>query len=420
MEATIRRLKQDRRGVSNVIVVMLSLILVVVIVANVVLWSYQMNQFDWEKTQENIEILNVTRIAGWLSEWNYRKSHVIQNASGAGTNYQIRITVHYGAGTDSGEHVYLNEHCKTDFGDIRFADDDGTTLLDYWMEEKVDSEYAIFWVEVKDDLSSSNATIYIYYGNPSASTTSNGKNTFPFFDDVESGESQWNRTGLWHVTEKKSYSPSHSFWYGREETNDYDTGTRNSGELKTDQLPGFASAKLELQYWREVERYIYGEYDKTIIYDSVDGSSWNQIWKKTSKDASEKKWTFLSVKLSKNAKYLRFYFDTVDRWYNDYWGWFIDDVRVRKYVDPEPSHGAWGSEEAYELTLELRNEGSLTVHLVSVWVINSTFHKRYDVNFFINSGDISSLSVSSNTIPNNYYMVKVITERGNIAVYVAE
>lgn len=49
LEAIIKRLKHDRRGISNVIGVMLSLILVVVIVANVVLWSYQMNQFDWER-----------------------------------------------------------------------------------------------------------------------------------------------------------------------------------------------------------------------------------------------------------------------------------------------------------------------------------------------------------------------------------
>jgi len=60
LEAIIKRLKRDRRGVSNVIVVMLSLILIVIIVANVVLWSYQMNQFDWEKIQENITILDVT------------------------------------------------------------------------------------------------------------------------------------------------------------------------------------------------------------------------------------------------------------------------------------------------------------------------------------------------------------------------
>ena len=123
---------------------------------------------------------------GWLSGWTYRKSHVINSASGAGTNYQIRIKAHYGSGTDSGEDVYLNGHCRTDFGDIRFTDDDGTTLLDYWMEEKSDSDYAVFWVEVKDDLSSSSATIYIYYGKSDATYTdaqTHGENTFLFFDD---------------------------------------------------------------------------------------------------------------------------------------------------------------------------------------------------------------------------------------------
>ena len=42
--------------------------------------------------------------------------------------------------------VNLNGHCRTDFGDVRFTDDEGT-LLDYWIESKVDGEYAIFWVE---------------------------------------------------------------------------------------------------------------------------------------------------------------------------------------------------------------------------------------------------------------------------------
>ncbi|MDH7607713.1 MAG: DUF2341 domain-containing protein, partial [Candidatus Bathyarchaeota archaeon] len=109
---------------------------------------------------------------GWLSGWNYRKSHIINYASGAGTNYQIKIKVNYGSGTDSGENVYLNGKCRTDFGDVRFTDDDGVTELDYWMEDKVDSDYAIFWVEVKDDLSSQAQTIYVYYGKADATSVS--------------------------------------------------------------------------------------------------------------------------------------------------------------------------------------------------------------------------------------------------------
>ncbi|MCS7113905.1 MAG: hypothetical protein N3F10_04445 [Candidatus Bathyarchaeota archaeon] len=64
METIISRRKNfidDRRGLSNAIVVLLSLILITVIVANVVIWSYQMNQLDWGKTQENFRVLNVER-----------------------------------------------------------------------------------------------------------------------------------------------------------------------------------------------------------------------------------------------------------------------------------------------------------------------------------------------------------------------
>jgi len=59
---TMRHLRVDKRGISNVIVVMLSLVIVVIIVSNVILWSYQMNQFDWERMQENIEIVGIVQV----------------------------------------------------------------------------------------------------------------------------------------------------------------------------------------------------------------------------------------------------------------------------------------------------------------------------------------------------------------------
>ena len=62
------RIKQDQRGISNVIVVMLSLVILVIISANVILWSYQMNQLDWEKMQEDINIVDVTRVG---EAWSY-------------------------------------------------------------------------------------------------------------------------------------------------------------------------------------------------------------------------------------------------------------------------------------------------------------------------------------------------------------
>jgi hypothetical protein len=72
LEAIIKRLRFDKRGVSNVIVVMLSLVLVVIVVGNVVLWSYQMNQLDLERIQESVTVSNVTRVtrSSWFTAKN--------------------------------------------------------------------------------------------------------------------------------------------------------------------------------------------------------------------------------------------------------------------------------------------------------------------------------------------------------------
>lgn len=78
----LRRIKSDRRGVSNVLVVMLSLILITVIVANVVLWSYQMSQFDWQKTQENVKISNVEPLSLRLENNSLIGSFTEEKAAG--------------------------------------------------------------------------------------------------------------------------------------------------------------------------------------------------------------------------------------------------------------------------------------------------------------------------------------------------
>jgi hypothetical protein len=51
---------------------MLSLVLITIVVGNVVLWSYQMNQLDLERIQENVTVSNVTRItrSPWFTAQN--------------------------------------------------------------------------------------------------------------------------------------------------------------------------------------------------------------------------------------------------------------------------------------------------------------------------------------------------------------
>jgi len=118
-----------------------------------------------------------------LAGWQYRKSHVINGSSGAGTGYQVKITVHYGSGVDSASDVYLNSHCRTDFGDVRWAQ--GSALLSYWMVSLAAGDNAVFYVNVLGDLGQ-NQTVSIYYGNSNVVTTSSITATMIDSNDFES------------------------------------------------------------------------------------------------------------------------------------------------------------------------------------------------------------------------------------------
>jgi hypothetical protein len=67
-----------------------------------------------------------------------------------------------------------------------------------------------------------------------------------------------------------------------------------------------------------------------------------------------------------------------------------------------------------------RNEGSVTLHMVSLWIINSTLHQHYDMDAIVNSAEIFSYIRADISLTNNSYVVKVVTERGNKAVYSVE
>ena len=139
--------------------------------------------------------------SSWLSGWEFRKAHLITGSAGAGNNYQVKIVVHYGPGSDSWADVYCNHNCQSNFGDIRFTADDGISLLHFWREEVVASDHAVFWVQITGNLSL-DVSIYVYYGNPTAVSTTNGDATFIFFDDFESGAfnpSKWEDPGEWQI-----------------------------------------------------------------------------------------------------------------------------------------------------------------------------------------------------------------------------
>ena len=133
----------------------------------------------------------------WLTGYTYRKQITLNGSTaGAQTNYQLKLTVYKGTGTDSAGVVYLNNHCQDDFDDIRFTKSDGSTELDHWRESYVSATSAIFWIEFDSiPISPNTANFYIYYNKVDATSASNGEITFEFFDNFPGTDlnlNKWN------------------------------------------------------------------------------------------------------------------------------------------------------------------------------------------------------------------------------------
>ncbi len=92
---------------------------------------------------------------------------------------------------------HYNYKARPDYEDIRFTSSDGRTELNYWKEKD-----GTFWVKAPS-LTNGSTTIYMYYGNASATSISNGDNVFDFFDDFDSG---FINAGKWTVAGTASIS----------------------------------------------------------------------------------------------------------------------------------------------------------------------------------------------------------------------
>lgn len=127
---------------------------------------------------------------GLLSGWSWYKIISLNGQTGAGTLYQVDLDIGASAGGD----FHLEGHCTNFPQDIEVTDNDGTTLLDFWIED-LTADPLKMWVEVADDLGS-NQSIWVYYGKSGATTNSNPETTFEFGDDFEDGDTnQWSDEG---------------------------------------------------------------------------------------------------------------------------------------------------------------------------------------------------------------------------------
>jgi hypothetical protein len=318
----------------------------------------------------------VAIVREWFNaNWSYRKSHVINGVgTTAGINYQVRIVVINGTGDDNGETVYINNKARSDFGDVRF-----TTLsetpLNYWLESLNAGMNATFWVKIAGNLTEQAQTIYLYYGNPVAITTSNGGNTFIFFDDFSGDLSKWNihvGTNVAIVSGFGNPAPCLEI-SGGVTTPPYGFSAIGSDATYT----GFQNGVIEADIYPATdalpEIIFRGNYSENTGYkgrwDCRSGEEppwftppyggWDAFGDDVTRFGIANQWQ--KAKLIVNGSAFEIYSNnnlksTVnDTQYSgpgeiglaNHYGAFarFDNVRVREYAEPEPLHGLWGIEQ---------------------------------------------------------------------------
>ena len=315
----------------------------------------------------------------WLSGWSYRKEITITGQSGAGTNFQVDFDIGDSAGGD----FHLEGHCTNFPQDIEVTDNDGTTPIDYWIED-ITADPLKTWVEVADDLGT-NKTIYIYYGKSGATTNSDGSATFPdLFKDFESDDlTDWTRDTFttfetstdFAVSGSKSlkahFNGSGAKYASLALTNldsdhaiDFDfiemTGGNYVPQLAIDDT-------IKTGNGLRLASYVYSD-TKFKYLDST------PAWQDIATGLSVSTWYHISINLDVGT-------DLFDLWWenaasptindgefyttstaNSYFtiilgksasttsGLYIDNLRIRKYNSPEPAFSSAGSEETPPVT----------------------------------------------------------------------
>jgi len=340
---------------------------------------YLKNLTDTIKIKEKAHVLHKGNVvvkfyspsSGWgdpftdYDDWSYRKEITITENSGTNlTDFQVAITVDTQSLISAGK-------MQSDGADIRFADNSGNDL-DYWIESGINTTSTKIWVKVPSLSASTDTTIYMFYGNPSASSASSGDDTFVFFDDFEGTSLDLNKwdtssahyttvndgvalfyttSSSWHKVISKSTFDTSLLWrfrarakfYGEKETIgfDYDYSRinfycYNNGHVYF----GYTGSDLGNCDWDwHVYMIITGSTQKAYI-DDVQVATAN--------------WSTGTYAIGSNHK-----IDT-----ENHAGAYFEWVFITKYADPEPTYSI-GSEETQssgvgDLELTLTTTGNPT------------------------------------------------------------
>ena len=300
------RIKQDKRAVSNVIVIVLGLVIITVIVSNVFLWNYEMNQLDWERIREDVKITSVTNVmtrSSWFVTKGEYKINVGSKISGTYEDTQA-----------------ANDGC---------------------------------WETFREELSSPPPKYMLHFNGTFIIDVS----AYPLAT-IQTVEIQLRYNAS--DTEEKWYLKAYNWATGEYSDSDFNT---TSGSQPSAAGEWVSYAVNLTDQWRS--------------YVRDDGTMYIKIHDEIPEPPGPPSGVHTTIS--------------------------VDFLAVRAV-------GSWA-------LFTFRNDGPLTSHLVSLWIINSTHHRRYDIDLIINSGQILTYPRFDISLPSGEYIVKVATERGNIATY---
>lgn len=339
----------------------------------------------------------------WNTSWKYRMLINITDNSGLTiTNYQVPIIL------DPKNFNYSK--ANADGSDLRFtlynSSNNNESELSYWIEEWNTSGESKIWVNVTEIPANGTATIYMYYGNSSTSSASNGSATFMFFDDFETGNlNKWTKLidSVWDIAIDQTYSGSYSlrcspvssvekfivandidesnvildsWWRVQSSSVDISQGVRCS---ETTPIEDY-----EINWEGQWTNAKYVPPGTWTSIDSVAGTIPTNTWFKMSliingismkalKNATQicpaTGWTDVGLDYTSGSIYMKAYNVPPGEY------WWIDDVRVRKYADPEPTINM-GAEESNTTWMDY---------------FGGTAGIGYSINITVSDGDVKLL-----------------------------
>jgi len=159
-----------------------------------------------------------------------------------------------------------------------------------------------------------------------------------FFEDFED-ITGWTLSGLWHVCEETCRWCENPPMLGKYAHYaipgqcSYDTGRRTLGYLTSPVItvPQNTELVLMFDFARVVENYTRATRDRTYVQIRLGRGSWRTVWSQSSRNPSPECGTSGAI-LIRTGQYttlqIRFVFDSVNRYNNNFPGWAVDNVMI--------------------------------------------------------------------------------------------